>query len=110
MKFSKFQTATGSLKKIEVDGHGDPGVFASLSVAVDPTLTVKRGFDDEGEIIDAKSTVISTDPASNLQSFWDASYSKYGLEFNGKEWQIADMTPYYTTGTTTLEFIEVVLR
>lgn len=107
MAFSIFQTATATLNKITTDGFGDESVSASLSVEIDPTFGFKRMFNNNGEVVDGVSTIIT---GSGLQDFYDETHNKWSLTYNGKDWQVEQPVPFYKIGTDVLEHIEVALR
>lgn len=107
MKFTDFQSATGTLKKTSMDGYGNPSVDDSLSVEIDPTFGWTRTFTRYGEAVEGQTTIIT---GTGLQAFYDESHFGYVLTYNGKDWQVENPVPFYKIGTDTLEHLEVVLR
>lgn len=104
MGFNAFQTATATLKKITKDGFGDETVASSFTVEIDPVLGKRRVYTMENEEITGRTTIIS--PHDSI----DVSHDRWDLEYDGRNYQIEQLTPFYTIGTNTLEHVEAVLR
>lgn len=104
--FSVFQTATATMKRIEIDGAGDESVADSFTVDIDPVFGWTRIHTSENEEITGRSTVITAD---DLQTKFDTTHRKWKLEYDGHEYQVKSPVPFYTTGTDNLEHIEITL-
>lgn len=105
--FSRFQSATGTLKKIDNDAYGDETVTASYAVFVDPDFSNKRVFTEENEEITGQSTIITSD---TLADDFDVTHKKWKLEFKSYEYQVRQFTPRYDlNGNNILEHLEVTL-
>lgn len=106
MAFSVFQTETATLKKITLDGFGDPS-SVSYTVEVDPVFGNKRTYTNEGEEITGHSTLITS---PTLQTDFDLNHNRWNLLYKGREYNVERYVPFYTIGTNNLEHIELVLR
>lgn len=103
MPFNAFQSATATMKKIDKDGYGDETETASFSVDIDPVFGWKRGYNTDGEQVTGKTTIISAHDSI------DVAHTNWKLEYNGKEYIIKDMVPFYSIGGNVLEHVEVML-
>lgn len=102
--FTQFQTATATMKKITKNGFGDETVSLSFTVEIDPVLGKRRVYTKENEEITGRTTIIT--PHDSI----DVSHERWDLEYDGRDYQIEQLTPFYTIGTNELEHVECVLR
>lgn len=104
MAFKIFQTESATIKLMSTDGYGTETVSNSFAVEIDPVLGYKRVFTNDGEEITGIKTIITaTDDI-------DLTERNYVLEFNGRDYQVEQMVPFYSIGGNTLEHVEVILR
>lgn len=103
MSFSAFQTASGTLRKIDTDNFGDPVVLAEYPVDLDPVFGFKRGFNREGEQITGKSTTLDGLPQLDL------SHLKWELDYKGNTYKVEDLVPFPKIGSNEPEHYEVLL-
>ena len=106
MTFTDFQSESATVRKIGTDRYGDESTLDTFTVEIDPVFGFKRVFSKENEEITGRSTIIT---ATNLQSKFDLTHTNWKLDYNGRTHNIEQVTPFYTIGTTRLEFLELVL-
>lgn len=110
MKFSDYQSGTGTLHKMDQDSYGDQFKLDSLEVRVDPAFSFKRVYTEEDEEITGRGTVIDTDPITELQNFWDQSHRNWMLTYEGKDFDVEVGRPFPKPKSNSVDHLEVVLR
>lgn len=104
MSFSEFQTDTATMKKITTDGAGDETVASSFTVDIDPVFGFQRVYTQDDVAVTGRSTVIS--PHDSI----DVTHNNWKITYNGTDYDVEELTPFYRIGTDTLESVQVILR
>lgn len=102
--WKEFQTATATMKKITTDGYGDETVASSFTVSIDPVLGKKVTHDRDGQVFTGLTTLVT-----DIDSF-DITHDRWNLNYNGREYQIQEVVPFYSIGGNVLEHLELVLK
>lgn len=109
MKFSDFQTESGTLKKMETDGFGDLTVADSLAVQVDPDFGWEQVFTDQQEQVTGRTTVVTSEDPADLRGFWDETHRDWVLTYKAKDWKVEEGTPRHNIGGNQLQHLELVM-
>jgi hypothetical protein len=104
MEFKLFQTTTATMKRNEQDGFGDESAVQTFTVNIDPVLGKKRIFNNENEEITGMTTIVS--PHDSI----DVTFDNYTLDYNGRQYRVEQIVPFYKIGTNKLSHFEIVLR
>jgi hypothetical protein len=104
LAFKIFQTATATMTRNEKDSFGDRQTASSFPVKIDPDISDKVVYNNQGRIIEGGRTVIS--PNDNI----DPTFGDYTLTFNGREYVVEEIKPVHNIGTNKISHYEVTLK
>lgn len=103
MSFSQFQTAEGTLRKVGTDNFGDTTTIETYECRIDPTLGKEVRFDNEGEQVRGRQTVLDGLPEL------DQTHDRWELDFRGKTYHVEKLTGFPAIGRRESEHYEVTL-
>lgn len=105
MKFDLFQTETGTLKKITLNGTGSESVKEEIEVECHVEWTRSRVINEDGEEITANAQVFIT-PDDKI----DISHKRWDFEFEGADYKVEKLGRVKDIGTNDISHFEAMIR
>lgn len=104
MSFNIFQTETGTLKKITLDGSGSESVDSSFSVDCSVEWGRNRVIGEDGEEITAEARVFIS-PHDSI----DVSHKRWDFEFEGEDYKVETLNRIKDIGTNNISHYEAMI-
>lgn len=104
MGFEEFNTETGTLKKIVIDGTGSESVDSSFTVDCYVEWSRTRVTNEDGEQITAEATVFIT-PHDSI----DVSHKRWDFDFEGQTYKVEKLDRIKKIGTNVIDHFEAVI-